>query len=93
MGKDADIVVWNGSPLSTLARVEQTWIDGRKYFDRESDAKARQKVREMRIALVQRILTSGEELSDGAEGDRPVRGIELWPNEDIFCGHSEHGHE
>ncbi|MBC8105386.1 MAG: amidohydrolase family protein [Anaerolineae bacterium] len=93
VGKDADIVVWNGSPLSTLGRVEQTWVDGRKYFDRESDAKARAKVREMRVALVQRILTSGEELSDGAEGDRPVRGSELWPNEDIFCGHSEHGHE
>jgi N-acetylglucosamine-6-phosphate deacetylase len=90
VGKDADIVVWSGSPLSTLGHVEQTWVDGRKYFDRAEDAKARAKQREMRVALVQRILTSGEELSDGAEGDRPQRGSELWPNEDIFCGHSEH---
>ncbi|CAN5714703.1 amidohydrolase family protein [soil metagenome] len=93
VGKDADIVVWNGSPLSTLGRVEQTWVDGRKYFDREIDARARKQMQEMRTALVQRILTSGEELSDGAEGDRPARGDELWPNEDLFCGHSEHGRE
>jgi N-acetylglucosamine-6-phosphate deacetylase len=29
-GKQADLVVWSGSPLSTLARCEQTWIDGRR---------------------------------------------------------------
>jgi hypothetical protein len=34
-GKDADIVVWSGSPMSTLSRCEQTWIDGRRYFDRD----------------------------------------------------------
>lgn len=28
-GKDADFVLWNASPLSSFARVEQTWIDGR----------------------------------------------------------------
>ncbi|HUY87443.1 MAG TPA: amidohydrolase family protein [Pirellulales bacterium] len=31
-GKDADLVVWSGSPLSSYARCEQTWIDGRKYY-------------------------------------------------------------
>ncbi len=34
-GKDADIVVWNGPPLDTTSIVEQTWIDGALYFDRE----------------------------------------------------------
>jgi imidazolonepropionase-like amidohydrolase len=33
-GKDADFVIWRGHPLSNYARVEQTWIEGRKYFDR-----------------------------------------------------------
>ncbi|TLY32950.1 MAG: hypothetical protein E6K56_02110 [Ignavibacteria bacterium] len=33
-GKDADFVLWSGDPLSTYSICEQTWIDGRKYFDR-----------------------------------------------------------
>ncbi len=37
-GKDADFVLWNRSPLSSMARVEQTWIDGRKFFDVADDA-------------------------------------------------------
>jgi imidazolonepropionase-like amidohydrolase len=41
VGKDADFVIWNTSPLSTNARAEQTWIDGQKYFDLETDAKLR----------------------------------------------------
>jgi imidazolonepropionase-like amidohydrolase len=36
-GMDADFVLWSGHPLSTLSRVEQTWIDGRRYFDRDRD--------------------------------------------------------
>lgn len=36
-GMDADLVLWNASPLSNYARAEQTWIDGRRYFDREQD--------------------------------------------------------
>src|SRR5690606_33811172 len=36
-GKDADLVVWSGSPLSNYSVCEQTWIDGRKYFDRAED--------------------------------------------------------
>ena len=40
-GKDADFVIWNGVPLSNYTSVKQTWIDGRKYFDRTEDAAAR----------------------------------------------------
>jgi imidazolonepropionase-like amidohydrolase len=36
-GKDADFVIWSGSPLSTSTIAEQTWVDGRKYFDTEED--------------------------------------------------------
>ncbi len=37
-GKHADLVVWSGRPLSTLSRCEQSWIDGRRYFDLKADA-------------------------------------------------------
>ncbi len=32
-GKDADFVVWSGSPLDSFTVCRQTWIDGREYFD------------------------------------------------------------
>lgn len=40
-GMDADLVLWNASPLSSVARVEQTWVDGRRLFDLEEDAQLR----------------------------------------------------
>ena len=36
-GMDADLVLWSDHPLSNFARAEQTWIDGRRYFDRDED--------------------------------------------------------
>ena len=90
VGKDADLVVWSGSPLSTMSRVEQTWIDGRKYFDREEDAAARKKMSEMRTTLVQRILASGEPFAGADEREEKTK--TMFPDEDIYCGHSAHGH-
>ena len=84
VGKDADIVVWNGSPLSTLSRVEQTWVDGRKYFDRSEDVQARKKMREMRSALVQRILASDEKMSEAGDDEKRDKTKEMWPNVDVF---------
>ncbi len=34
-GKDADFVLMSGDPLSTYAQVLETWVDGRKVFDRD----------------------------------------------------------
>lgn len=39
-GKDADFIILSGDPLSVYSKVEQTWIEGVKVFDR-SDAKGR----------------------------------------------------
>ena len=33
-GKDADLVVFSGDPLSVYTHVEQTWVEGAKVFDR-----------------------------------------------------------
>ncbi|MEC8784670.1 MAG: amidohydrolase family protein, partial [Planctomycetota bacterium] len=96
VGKHADIVLWSGSPLSNLSRCEQTWIDGVKYFDRQDDLANRTLVFDMRQALIQKILDSGEEMH--APGEGKVDPASLWPREDLFChahGHDgeEHGHE
>ncbi len=38
VGKDADLVVLSGPPLSTWTTVQQTWVEGRKVFDRDDAA-------------------------------------------------------
>ncbi|HVA51641.1 MAG TPA: amidohydrolase family protein [Pirellulales bacterium] len=82
IGKDADLAVWSGAPLSSYARCEQTWIDGRRYFDRADDAARRAEGDRMRAALIQRVLASNEE-PEGLDDDRR----ELYPREDVFCEH------
>jgi imidazolonepropionase-like amidohydrolase len=37
VGKDADVVIWTGDPLSTFSRVETTFIEGEIVFDRQRD--------------------------------------------------------
>ena len=83
VGKQADLVLWSSSPLSTMSRCEQTWIDGRKYFDRQEDAARRQVMVELRNRLVQKILDSGEETL-GA-GERPENPAGEWVRHDEFC--------
>jgi imidazolonepropionase-like amidohydrolase len=41
VGKDADIVIYDKDPLSNFAKVQKVWIDGNKYFDRDSDVSGR----------------------------------------------------
>ena len=55
-GKHADFVIWNGDPLSTQTKAEQTWIDGRKYFDLETDAQLQDQIAEERAMLIQYML-------------------------------------
>lgn len=33
-GKDADFAIWTGDPLSVYSKVQQTWVEGVKVFDR-----------------------------------------------------------
>ncbi|MFH1699888.1 MAG: amidohydrolase family protein [Candidatus Zixiibacteriota bacterium] len=59
-GKDADFAIWNDYPLSIYAKAEQTWIDGKKYFDLETDKRLREAVKTERNRLIQKILTSSK---------------------------------
>ncbi|MFQ5629504.1 MAG: amidohydrolase family protein, partial [bacterium] len=78
VGKDADFVIWSGSPLSTLSRCEQTWVDGRKYFDLEEDKKLQEEVARQRAVLVQKILNEKKERPAGKRsGPRPTTPITM----------------
>lgn len=58
VGKEADIVVWNGNPLSNMTRVERTFVEGRQYFSREQDAKLRVRDAELRTFLEQQAMAA-----------------------------------
>ena len=42
VGKDADLAIWTGHPLSVYSRVETTMIEGEILFDRERDLQQRE---------------------------------------------------
>lgn len=82
VGKDADIVLWSGNPLSNYSRVEQTYVDGRCYFDRGIDEQLRQRDRQLRAVLEQRALEAlqrGEKVAQRL----PPRRSRLYDCEDV----------
>ncbi|MFA5833796.1 MAG: amidohydrolase family protein [Bacteroidota bacterium] len=81
VGKDADFVIWSGHPLSTHTICEQTWIDGRRYFDREEDALMREDVLKKKAELVQKALKSKKKGSGSASA--PSRSTNYSCHEEI----------
>jgi imidazolonepropionase-like amidohydrolase len=51
VGKDADLVIWNGHPLSVYSRAETTLIDGEIFFDRQLDLQMRDQLAAERATL------------------------------------------
>ncbi len=64
-GKDADVAVWSGSPLSSLSRCEMTFVDGRLMFSLEMDKQMRETIRKERQRIVQKILSGGKKSASG----------------------------
>ncbi len=53
-GKDADVLLYDGHPLSNLSKVLKVWIDGHEYFDRDQDMEGRSKKEGEKKALEQK---------------------------------------
>ncbi len=74
---DADFVIWNGHPLSVQSRVEQTWVDGRRYFDREADQRMRERLEAERAELIAMVLDDSDNGNgngnDDTESSEPER--------------------
>jgi len=68
-GKDADFVVWSGNPLDTRSVVLQTWIDGKKYFDRDEAAKHAAALRQEREELIVKAKKLAKLSGGGGGGD------------------------
>lgn len=73
LGKEADVVVWSGNPLSNMSRVERTFVDGRMYFSRDIDQQLRTRDAELRRFLEQEALRSAASGAPTASGGRAPR--------------------
>jgi imidazolonepropionase-like amidohydrolase len=84
-GKDADFVLWTGDPLDTRTVCLQTWIDGKKYFDRETDLGRRALLGAEKsdlIAKARAAAARGGPAAGGAPSQRP-------PEDDHACDRLE----
>ena len=91
VGKDADFSIWNGSPLSPYSRCEQTWIEGRKYFDRTQDLAGRQALEKERFALLERAKKAKKNDSGGGARSWPPTYLEDANMSGNDCG-DQNGH-
>ena len=91
VGKDADLALWNGNPLSPRTRCEQTWIDGRRYFDRAEDLARRVEEAKLRATLEQRALADTDSGGGGGGGRRGGRGDTFDDGDDDTRGACDDG--
>lgn len=69
IGKSADIVLWNGHPLSVYTRAEKTLIEGAVYYDLEKDLKLREDLLSERARLIRKM---AEAKKSGSPTQRPA---------------------
>lgn len=80
VGKDADLVIFNGHPFSVYSRPETTLIEGEIYFDRKADLAMREKLAKEKQALIER-----EKRIPGQP--QPTTAPLVTPTEDEWDGH------
>ena len=71
-GKDADVVLWSGHPMSIYTKAEKTIIEGTTYFDLEKDKQQREAIKKERNELVKMML---KEKAGGAKMQGPKQSV------------------
>jgi imidazolonepropionase-like amidohydrolase len=69
VGKDADLVLWTGNPLSVYARPTKTMVDGAVYFDEKENEARVIEVQKERNRIIQKMLS---EKKSGADVKKPM---------------------
>jgi imidazolonepropionase-like amidohydrolase len=67
-GKDGDVVLWSGNPLSIYSKAEKTLIEGTVYFDIKRDLELRQEIAQQKNMLTGQMLTA----KNGGEKTQPA---------------------
>ncbi|HRH39218.1 MAG TPA: hypothetical protein PK760_12785, partial [Flavobacteriales bacterium] len=87
VGKDADIVLWTGDPLTIDAKVVRTYVDGVCYYDEAKDREQRAWMAVERDRIVRAMIQTK---TDGAPTRKAKREQpHLWECDDI--GEDEQG--
>ncbi len=74
IGKDADLVLWDGNPLSNYSKPVTTWVDGKIYFDRNEDLKKRAEIAKERQRLIEAMRKAKK---DGQNTQKAVKTLEV----------------
>jgi imidazolonepropionase-like amidohydrolase len=72
-GKDGDIAIWSKSPLDSTTVCLETWIEGKKYFDRAQDPQRSAAAEEERKALLAKARKVLESAGPNARGNPRAR--------------------
>ena len=75
VGKDADLAIYDGPPLSMFSKVVQTYVDGKLYFDIDMDRERQAALEAEKGALMERYGTNNGE--GRAATDRVAPGQEV----------------
>jgi len=70
-GKDADLVLWTGHPLSVYSRANKTMVDGIIYFDEELDARMKEQIDTERNRIIANILREPPQPSTSGAANIP----------------------
>lgn len=68
-GKDADFVIWSKSPLDSTTVCLQTWIEGKKYFDRSLEPRRVKALEDERAALIEKAKKILKSAGDASKPD------------------------
>ncbi len=104
-GKDGDVVLWSGSPLSYTSRCEATFVDGRQLFSRERDRELRDAAAAERSRIIQKLIANkkskkskDDEAADAAvasgdpeDADQPLAGRDRWSDMEWSSGAMDPG--
>lgn len=82
VGKDADLVLWNGPPLSVSSKPVKTFVDGICYFDVKRDEQLRAVIQSERQRLIKKML------EEKANGGALQKGGST-PQEEYHCNDME----
>ena len=85
-GKDADFVVWDGPPLSIYSKVQETWIEGTRYWSVDENELLEERDKALRQDLIQKILSSrsssiGKEMKPNSENPKHGHNCDLSDDE------------
>ncbi len=57
VGKDADMVLWSGNPLSIYTKAEKTFVDGICLYDIQNDAAMQKEIAAVRASIINQLVS------------------------------------